>query len=96
MELENRRKLHTIQLAAWPSHQEQYKDTRQLPTRAHNNIRRNLKTYKVRKSIYKNSFYFKGSHWWNKMPNYIHALEDPLKLKKELTLIVNLTNICNE
>lgn len=44
--------------------------------------------------MYKNSFYFRAAHWWNKMPTYVHCIEDPLKLKKELTRIIEAPDIC--
>lgn len=47
MLLESRRKLHIAQLASWLSTVQMYRDCRELPTRAHSELRRNLKIEKI-------------------------------------------------
>lgn len=84
MTLENRRKLHIMQLASWLSQQTSYVDNRKLPTRANNIQRRNLKVEKINKATYHKSFLYKASNYWNALPTETHCISDRDKLKTEL------------
>lgn len=90
--LEARRRLHMAQTASWLSGQSHFADNRSLPTRAHNESRKNIKIQKIKKTIYQNSFIYKAAKIWNSLSTQIHCIEDTEKLKVKLREnIKNLT-----
>lgn len=82
--LDIRRKLHMVQLASWLANQEQFRDTRSLPTRSHADCRKNIKLHQVNKSQYRNSLFYQASTWWNELPTEIHCIKDRDKQKLEI------------
>ncbi len=49
-------------------------DERQLATRAHDPVRKQLIVYDCAKNIYRKSYIYKSIHIWNDLPNLYHTV----------------------
>lgn len=83
--LQDRRCLHLIQLACWMEEIPENKDTRKLSTRAHALGRKNIRITKPNNQRYAQSFLYKASSLWNKLPTSAHALKESDKFKNLIT-----------
>lgn len=78
LKLDDRRLLHTIQLARWAAEQDEYRDTRELSTRAHMQGRKNLKIYQPNNYRCQRACSFRAAKLWSQLPTILHS-----NLKKE-------------
>lgn len=72
LKLRDRRLLHILQLARWVSDKDENCNTRDLLTRAHEQGRKNLLTYRPNKRRCQQSCSYKAARLWNQLPTILH------------------------
>lgn len=89
MLLENRRKLHSYQMAQWMASLQDHVGRHDLPTRSHAVGRRNLIIERPRNVKYLNSIAYQLPHLWNDPPTIAHCIHDTHEFKNKIKKHLN-------
>lgn len=84
MPLSDRRQQHLLEHIRWIVGEGRYADDRELPTRAHSGKRKTQRIETPNRTVYLNSFLYRGLSDWNTLPEEIQTITDPNVFKTRI------------